>query len=69
MQVGQLTADVKLVSTGFSRSRGSPISENEIAPETWKTWVAEGIIVLPKLDSLDRHARMKLKRRKRAIPQ
>ena len=34
------------MSTGFNRSKGMPIGENEIRNQTlWDSWVAEGIVI------------------------
>jgi hypothetical protein len=68
MLVGQLTRDVKLLKTGFSRSAGSTISQSEVPPADWEAWVKEGVVKLPGVAVLPRQARMKTKRRKRAVP-
>lgn len=68
MQIGQLSRDVRLLSTGFNRASGGTIAQNEVPPDVWADWVTQGIVVLPVMADIDRHAKMKIKRRRRAVP-
>lgn len=68
MVVGSLACDVRLLSTGFTRTAGGIISSVEVPPAVWERWVAEGIVVVPDVTP-PRPARVRAaKRRRKAIP-
>lgn len=67
MRIGQLTRDVRLLATGFSRTAGKRISDKEIPPAVWEQWVEEGIIILPEIEHTTRRERAKMRRREKVI--
>lgn len=67
MKIGQLSQDVRILATGFTREAGGTIAENEIPPALWIQWVEEGIIILPNIPYRTKTEAAKIKRRKKAI--
>ena len=68
MKIGKLTRDVKIASTGFSKTAGGTISENEVPPAVWELWVKEGIIIFPQpAPGVSKRERAAMRRRNPAI--